>query len=130
MKRAKPIPIGRYGGAPIHPGTILREDYLAPLGLTAYALAKGLTSRKPALAKSSPVAASSPSTLPYGWRVISAPRRSCGSTCNRPMTCTWLNWRTARTPSRKWTCAKRLPSNGREGAGHIGNVDSRAGIRF
>jgi len=40
--RSKPIPAGHYGGAPIHPGTILRKDYLAPLGLTAYALAKGL----------------------------------------------------------------------------------------
>lgn len=40
--RTKPIPAGRYGGPPIHPGTILREDYLSPLGLTAYALAKAL----------------------------------------------------------------------------------------
>ena len=40
--RSKPIPAGHYGGAPIHPGTILRKDYLAPLGLTAYALAKAL----------------------------------------------------------------------------------------
>ena len=38
----KPLPAGRYGGAPIHPGTILREDFLAPLVLTAYALAKAL----------------------------------------------------------------------------------------
>lgn len=26
--------------APIHPGEILREEFLAPLGMTAYALAK------------------------------------------------------------------------------------------
>ena len=40
--RTKLIPAGRYGGPPIHPGTILREDYLSPLGMTAYALAKAL----------------------------------------------------------------------------------------
>ncbi len=40
--RTKPIPAGRYGGPPIHPGTILREDYLTPLDLSAYALAKAL----------------------------------------------------------------------------------------
>ena len=28
--------------APIHPGEILREEYLAPLGMTPYALAKHL----------------------------------------------------------------------------------------
>ena len=42
MKRAKRIPVGCFGGTPIHPGTILREDYLAPLELTAYALANDL----------------------------------------------------------------------------------------
>ena len=40
--RAKRIPAGRYGGISIHLGIILREDYLVPLGLTAYALAKAL----------------------------------------------------------------------------------------
>ncbi len=40
--RTKPIPAGRYGGPAIHPGTILNEDYLVPLELTAYALAKAL----------------------------------------------------------------------------------------
>jgi len=41
MKRAN-IPAGRYGGPPIHPGTVLREDFMAPLALTAYAVAKAL----------------------------------------------------------------------------------------
>jgi len=30
------------GMRPVHPGEILREDYLAPLGMTANALAKAL----------------------------------------------------------------------------------------
>lgn len=42
MKHNKEIPAGRYGGPPIHPGVILREDFMAPMGLTAYALAKAL----------------------------------------------------------------------------------------
>ena len=32
----------RNGMRPVHPGEILREDYLVPLGLTATALAKAL----------------------------------------------------------------------------------------
>lgn len=42
MKHNKEIPAGRYGGPPIHPGTILREDFLAPMALSAYAVAKAL----------------------------------------------------------------------------------------
>ena len=30
------------GMRPVHPGEILREDYLVPLGMTAHALAKAL----------------------------------------------------------------------------------------
>jgi plasmid maintenance system antidote protein VapI len=30
------------GMRPVHPGEILREDYLAPLGMSANALAKAL----------------------------------------------------------------------------------------
>ena len=40
MKRR--ISAGRYSGGTIHPGTILREDYLAPLELTALRLARYL----------------------------------------------------------------------------------------
>ena len=40
--RTKRISAGSYGGTSIHPGIILREDYLVPQGLTAYALAKAL----------------------------------------------------------------------------------------
>jgi addiction module HigA family antidote len=39
---SKAIPAGRYGGPPIHPGTILRDEFTAPLGLSTYALAKAL----------------------------------------------------------------------------------------
>ena len=35
------------GMRPIHPGEILREDYLAPLGLSVNALAHALGSRPP-----------------------------------------------------------------------------------
>ncbi len=38
----KPFPAGRYGGPPVHPGTILREEVLVVLDLSAYALAKAL----------------------------------------------------------------------------------------
>ncbi len=38
----KEIPAGRYGGPPVHPGAILREEFMVPLSLTAYALAKAL----------------------------------------------------------------------------------------
>jgi addiction module HigA family antidote len=41
MKR-KEIPASRYGGPPVHPGAILREEFMVPLSLTAYALAKAL----------------------------------------------------------------------------------------
>lgn len=34
--------MARNGMRPIHPGEILREDYLAPLGMTPHALSKAL----------------------------------------------------------------------------------------
>lgn len=36
---------------PIHPGEILREEFLVPLGLTPYALAKALRIQRPRLEK-------------------------------------------------------------------------------
>ena len=36
---------------PIHPGEILREEFLIPLGLTAYALAKALRIQRPRIEK-------------------------------------------------------------------------------
>ncbi|MEK7415399.1 MAG: HigA family addiction module antitoxin [Planctomycetota bacterium] len=36
------IPAKRYGGPAIHPGVILRDEFMVPHDLTAYALAKAL----------------------------------------------------------------------------------------
>lgn len=36
---------------PIHPGEILREEFLTPLGLTPYALAKALLIQRPRIEK-------------------------------------------------------------------------------
>lgn len=33
--------------APLHPGEVLREEFMAPLGLTAYALAKACQIERP-----------------------------------------------------------------------------------
>lgn len=38
----KPLQAPRNGLRPVHPGEVLREDYLAPLGLSANALAQAL----------------------------------------------------------------------------------------
>jgi addiction module HigA family antidote len=35
--------------APLHPGEVLREEFMEPLGLTAYALAKALQVERPRL---------------------------------------------------------------------------------
>jgi addiction module HigA family antidote len=43
-KKAKPV-----WGWNIHPGEILREEYMKPLGLSAYALAKELKLTRPRL---------------------------------------------------------------------------------
>lgn len=42
MKTHKSIPAPKNGMRPIHPGEILREDYLKPMGMSANALAKAL----------------------------------------------------------------------------------------
>jgi len=35
--------------APLHPGEVLREEFMAPLGITAYALAKACQIERPRL---------------------------------------------------------------------------------
>lgn len=40
--RLKTIQAGAYGGPAIHPGEVLREEYLMPMNLSVYALAKAL----------------------------------------------------------------------------------------
>lgn len=42
MKTDKSIPAPKNGMRPVHPGEILREDYLNPLSMSANALAKAL----------------------------------------------------------------------------------------
>ncbi len=42
MPRRKALAAGCYGGPPIHPGAILREDFMLPFSLSANALAMAL----------------------------------------------------------------------------------------
>jgi addiction module HigA family antidote len=56
------------GMRPVHPGEILREEYLAPMGMSVHALSQAL--RVPSV-RSRPI-------LHCGWRATSAPMRSHG----------------------------------------------------
>lgn len=40
--KATPIPAGKNGKRPVHPGEVLREEFIQPLGLTATGLANDL----------------------------------------------------------------------------------------
>ena len=66
---------------PIHPGEIIREEYLVPMNMSAHALAIEL--RVPATRINDIVRERRAIrlTLRYGWRAASVPRRSSGSTC-------------------------------------------------
>ena len=64
------IPAPANGMRPVHPGEILREDYLKPLGLGANALAQAM--KVPASTTSSWNGAASPSTPPCAWCATSA----------------------------------------------------------
>lgn len=55
---------------PLHPGEVLREEFMVPLGLTPYAVAKAC--RAPASSGSSERKRRLPPTPPFGSGAISA----------------------------------------------------------
>ena len=69
---------------PVHPGEQLREEFLAPLGLSAYRLAKDIHGQPHPGHQAND--APSPGIRPCAWRAISARRRNSGSTCNATLT--------------------------------------------
>ncbi len=71
---------------PVHPGEILREDFLAPLGLSVNALAQALRVPATRLHEIVNGGAVSHPTRPCGSPATSAAMRSHGSTCKPPMT--------------------------------------------
>ncbi len=63
---------------PVHPGAILREEFIAPLGLTAGRVAKVCGLAGPASSASSLKKSASAAILPSASVACSAPRRSFG----------------------------------------------------
>lgn len=80
------------GMRPVHPGEVLREDYLLPLGLSANALAKRLhipASRINDIVLERPgVRADSALRLVHFLAAI----LEVGSTCKFNTTCAWPSW--------------------------------------
>jgi len=73
---------------PVHPGEILLEEFLKPLAVSQYQLAKEIgVSRPGGSTRSCTASAASARTLRCAWLVSSAPRSGSGSTCS-PAT-TW-----------------------------------------
>jgi hypothetical protein len=71
--------------APVHPGEILRDEFLTPLHLTPYSVAKALGVPR---TRSSGWPGKKRRSLPtrrYGWRAISVSRRRSGSICKANM---------------------------------------------
>ncbi|WP_310732476.1 HigA family addiction module antitoxin [Roseateles aquatilis] len=77
----------RKGVRPIHPGAVLLEDYIKPMGITVHALSKALHvpySRLRELVDGP--RGVSPDTVRCVWSATSAARRKGGSTRGRPTT--------------------------------------------
>ena len=68
----------------IHPGEILREEFLLPLSLSVNALAKALMCPQRGCTPSSTVSAASRRTRQRGWHGISAGMPLPGLRCRRP----------------------------------------------
>jgi len=62
----------------IHPGEQLREEFVKPLGLTAYRLAKDIGVPVTRCRRSLPNAAASPPIRRYAWAATLAPLPSFG----------------------------------------------------
>ncbi len=69
-----------------HPGEILLEDFLKPLGISQYALAKAINVPPVGSTKSSTGCAASRPIRPCAWRHSSARTRKAGSTCKATTT--------------------------------------------
>jgi hypothetical protein len=70
----------------VHPGEILRDDFLLPMKISVYALALATRRRGRGSTTSCLAAAASAPTPHSALRVISAPRRISGSTFRRVTT--------------------------------------------
>jgi hypothetical protein len=75
------------GMRPVHPGEILREDYLTSLGMSARALAQALRVPPPRVNESSASGAGSPRTRRCAWRDTSGETHGRGSIYRRPTIC-------------------------------------------
>jgi hypothetical protein len=71
------------GMRPIHPGEILREEFMIPLGLSANALAIALRVPAPRINDIARERRATLPTLHCAWRATLAPARNSGSACNR-----------------------------------------------
>ena len=79
---------------PIHPGEILQEEFLEPMGISQYRLAQDIG--VPAMRISKIVNEASAPTRRCGWRAILACRLSFGpafrpTTKSRRLKCPWVN---------------------------------------
>jgi hypothetical protein len=66
---------------PLHPGAILREDFVVPTGISIHRLAMDLRVPANRIAESSRVSAPSPQTPRFASPAISVHRRNSGSDC-------------------------------------------------
>ena len=64
--------------SPVHPGEILREEFMRPLELSSNALALAIGVTPARVDDIAVKTLSSPPTAPCGSAAISAPRRNCG----------------------------------------------------
>jgi len=72
--------------APTHPGEILAEEFLAPMGITAYRLAKGIGVPQTRVGEILAGKRGSPPTPVYGCRGHWALATCSGSTCRHATT--------------------------------------------
>jgi hypothetical protein len=80
---------------PLHPGEVLREEFLDPLRMSAYALAKALCVPSTGSPESWPASAPSAPTPRFDWAGFSARHQNSGSTCRAPTTSSWHGSNTA-----------------------------------
>jgi hypothetical protein len=81
--------------APVHPGKILLEEFLLPLGLTQYRLAKGLTVPPRRINEIVHGSRAITADTDSDWPASLAPRSASGSIFRRPTTWSWsgTDWR-------------------------------------
>jgi len=86
------------GMRPVHPGEILREDFLVPLGLNANALSKALHVPAPRINDivRERRSVSADTAMRLARYFASAAMPALGSTCRQPTTCVWPRSRAQR----------------------------------